>query len=41
MCECEGVAGGGGLALADLQQTTPGLLFLGTINTSLYLRDIV
>lgn len=27
--------------LADLQQTTPGLLFLDTINTSLDLRDIV
>lgn len=38
MC-VEGV--GGDAALADLLQTTPGLLFLGTINTSLDLRDIV
>lgn len=33
--------GVGDVALADLLQTTPGLLFLGTISTSLDLRDIV
>ena len=41
MSVCVLKGGVGDVALADLLQTTPGLLFLGTISTSLDLRDIV